>query len=181
MKKLLTIAVLLIISIFSVILYRKHTVQENEEASLSLVNNMTLISNEECDDFYISDEITNALYNHITGHNIEGEDDEPVTNVSWYDAITFCNEISTKNNLEPAYILKNDHILLNPKSNGYRLPTSKEWDCANNNQEVNVLEWTYDYDDANQIYKVVKGGSETDNMLPSETSDNVTFKIVKNN
>lgn len=180
MKKLIIITVLLIVSIFGVIQYRKYNVQKNEKASANLVKDMTLISNESCDEFYISDEITNSLYNHITGHNIDGEEDEAVTNISWYDAITFCNELSLRNDLEPAYLLKNDHIYVNSKSNGYRLPTAKEWDCANENNETTILEWTYDYDTENEIYKVIKGGDETNNMIPSETADNVTFKVVKN-
>ena len=49
-----------------------------------------------------------------------------------------------------------------------------------NEEEIDNLEWTYDYDDENEIYKVVKGGIEESNMLPSESSDNVTFRIVKN-
>ena len=101
--------------------------------------------------------------------------------MNWYDAITFCNELSLQNELDPAYILKNDHIYFDKKANGYRLPTVKEWECAKSNEEeIDNLEWTYDYDDENEIYKVVKGGIEESNMLPSESSDNVTFRIVKN-
>ena len=127
------------------------------------------------------DEITNVIYNHVTNLNLDGEEDEAVINVNWYDAITFCNELSLQNELDPAYILKNDHIYFDKKANGYRLPTVKEWECAKlNEEEIDNLEWTYDYDDENEIYKVVKGGIEESNMLPSESSDNVTFRIVKN-
>ena len=180
MKKLISIALLLIIIVFGIVEYRKYYLKEASKESINLVNEMTLIKNEECDKFYISDEITNKVYNHVTKLNIDGEDDEAVTNVSWYDAITFCNELSLQNGLKPAYILKNDHIYFNKKADGYRLPTEKEWECANAEKEVTALEWTYDYDDDNEIYKVVKGGEPESNMLPSESSENVTFKIVKN-
>lgn len=180
MKKLISIALLLIIIVFGIVEYRKYYLKEASKESINLVKEMTLIKNEECDKFYISDEITNKVYNHVTKLNIDGEDDEAVTNVSWYDAITFCNELSLQNKLKPAYILKNDHIYFDKKANGYRLPTGKEWECANAENEVTALEWTYDYDDDNEIYKVVKGGEPENNMLPSESSENVTFKIVKN-
>ena len=180
MKILISIALLLIIIVFGIVEYRKNYLKEASKESISLVNEMTLIKNEECDKFYISDEITNKVYNHVTKLNIDGEDDEAITNVSWYDAITFCNELSLQNKLKPAYILKNDHIYFDKKANGYRLPTEKEWECANAEKEVTALEWTYDYDDDNEIYKVVKGGEPENNMLPSESSENVTFKIVKN-
>lgn len=180
MKKLISIALLLIIIVFGIVEYRKYYLKEASKESINLVKEMTLIKNEECDKFYISNEITNKVYNHVTKLNIDGEDDEAVTNVSWYDAITFCNELSLQNKLKPAYILKNDHIYFDKKANGYRLPTEKEWECANAEKEVTALEWTYDYDDDNEIYKVVKGGEPENNMLPSESSENVTFKIVKN-
>lgn len=181
MKKLLAIACLLIIAIFGIILYSKHDREKTQEESINLTDNMTLITNKECDDFYISSEITNAIYNHVTNLNLDGEEDEAVINVNWYDAITFCNELSLQNELDPAYILKSDHIYFDKKADGYRLPTVKEWECAKSNEEeIDNLEWTYDYDDENEIYKVVKGGIEESNMLPSESSDNVTFRIVKN-
>lgn len=180
MKKLIFIALLLIIIVFGIVEYRKYYLKEASKESIDLVNEMTLIKNEECDKFYISNEITNKVYNHVTKLNIDGEDDEAVTNVSWYDAITFCNELSLQNELKPAYILKNDHIYFDKKADGYRLPTEEEWECANAEKEVTALEWTYDYDDDNEIYKVVKGGEPESNMLPSESSENVTFKIVKN-
>lgn len=180
MKKLISIALLLIIIVFGIVEYRKYYLKEASKESINLVNEMTLIKNEECDKFYISNEITNKVYNHVTKLNIDGEDDEAVTNVSWYDAITFCNELSLQNKLKPAYILKNDHMYFDKKADGYRLPTEKEWECANAEKEVTSLEWTYDYDDDNEIYKVVKGGEPESNMLLSESSENVTFKIVKN-
>lgn len=180
MKKLISIALLLIIIVFRIVEYRKYYLKEASKESINLVNEMTLIKNEECDKFYISNEITNKVYNHVTKLNIDGEDDEAVTNVSWYDAITFCNELSLQNKLKPAYILKNDHIYFDKKADGYRLPTEKEWECANVEKEVTSLEWTYDYDDDNEIYKVVKGREPESNMLPSKSSENVTFKIVKN-
>ena len=180
MKKLISIALLLIIIVFGIVEYRKYYLKEASKESINLVNEMTLIKNEECDKFYISNEITNKVYNHVTKLNIDGEDDEAVTNVSWYDAITFCNELSLQNKLKPAYILKIFHIYFDKKADGYILPTEKEWECANAEKEVTSLEWTYDYDDDNEIYKVVKGGEPESNMLPSESSENVTFKIVKN-
>ena len=180
MKKLISIALLLIIIVFGIVEYRKYYLKEASKESINLVNEMTLIKNEECDKFYISNEITNKVYNHVTKLNIDGEDDEAVTNVSWYDAITFCNELSLQNKLKPAYSVKNDHIYFDKKADGYRLPTEKEWECANVEKEVTSLEWTYDYDDDNEIYKVVKGREPESNMLPSKSSENVTFKIVKN-
>ena len=131
MKKLISIALLLIIIVFGIVEYRKYYLKEASKESINLVNEMTLIKNEECDKFYISDEITNKVYNHVTKLNIDGEDDEAVTNVSWYDAITFCNELSLQNKLKPAYILKNDHIYFDKKADGYRHLVWNQLDLLN--------------------------------------------------
>lgn len=66
MKKLISIALLLIIIVFGIVEYRKYYLKEASKESINLVNEMTLIKNEECDKFYISNEITNKVYNHVT-------------------------------------------------------------------------------------------------------------------
>ena len=75
--------------------------------------------------------VTVDLYNAITNKTTKSsvENHKPVVNVSWNDAISFCNLLSQKSGLKKAYVISDDgeHIIWDRESNGYRLPTEAEW------------------------------------------------------
>jgi len=107
-------------------------------------------------------EVTQDLYQAVMGNNpsyfkdepAEGEIQEtrPVENVSWYDAILFCNQMSMAEGLTPAYSISGstnprdwgriptdndsyyksnwDAAVIVSGSNGYRLPTEAQWEYA---------------------------------------------------
>jgi len=58
----------------------------------------------------------------------------PVENVSWYDAIEYCNWLSEREGLSTAYSITEGNtgkiVTWNEKANGYRLPTEEEWEYA---------------------------------------------------
>lgn len=54
----------------------------------------------------------------------------PVDNVSFYDAIEYCNAKSLKDGLTPAYDYHGTDIVCDFDADGYRLPTEAEWELA---------------------------------------------------
>jgi formylglycine-generating enzyme required for sulfatase activity len=66
------------------------------------------------------------------------EDEHPVQNITWYDAVKWCNLKSESEGLTPVYTLNGGAIYktgtqspeINPQANGYRLPTELEWEWA---------------------------------------------------
>ena len=84
-------------------------------------------------DFYIgATEVTQAQYKTVMGlnpSNFKG-DELPVESVSWYDAVAYCNMLSKKEGLSPAYSISGTSVSWNKGAKGYRLPTEAEWEFA---------------------------------------------------
>ena len=54
----------------------------------------------------------------------------PVENITWFNAIIFCNELSRNVGLQEAYEINGEIVERKLESDGYRLPTEAEWEYA---------------------------------------------------
>jgi formylglycine-generating enzyme required for sulfatase activity len=87
--------------------------------------------------FYLGErEVTNAAYRQFRAQHSSGSaegmsldaDNQPVVNVSWEDAARFCNWLSSRTGLPPAYVEVNGRMqAVLPLTTGYRLPSEAEW------------------------------------------------------
>ena len=84
--------------------------------------------------------VTHAQYLAVMGYTTANLKrlNTPVTRVSWFDAVRFCNELSEQRGLTPVYALSvsgydwsRPTVAINTDADGYRLLTEAEWErCA---------------------------------------------------
>lgn len=156
---------------------RREKIDSENEERLKLLNIKMIKIPSKPSIQILTTEVTQKMYKYIMGkklsrRSIKGSkfkgENYPVENVSWYDAIYFCNKLSELCGYTPVYFINGttnvkdcgykpgeEHgsgpgVWLNTAANGFRLPTVAEWKEADYyglyDTKDNVSEWCSDQD-----------------------------------
>ncbi len=112
--------------------------------------------------------VTRRLYREILGTDPgwpEGEaDDRPVNNISWFEAVAFCNQLSEREGLSPCYLTDQSVVTWQTAANGYRLLTEAEWEYAC--RAGSTSRWSFGDDEASLGDHAWFGGNSSGEPQP---------------
>lgn len=129
--------------------------------------------------YYIAaTEVTQKLYKDVVG-SLPDQDKEkdslPVVNVSWYDAVLFCNELSKLVGLDTVYSYKSvgdenflEDLKIDYSVEGIRLPTEIEWEvAAHGGIYESAYYWGTEPASDYAYYRQTKGPTEVAQFIPN--------------
>ena len=105
--------------------------------------------------FYVSyHEISNKQFSMF--NSSKQNDNFPVNNISWFEAVTFCNWLA-KRKIQEFYIFKKNKLIdFNSSSNGYHDYSRVEWEWLSrkaNKKERTIFSWGDSFEIPEKLFK----------------------------